>query len=110
LHRYLAEFDFRYSNRVRLGVNDGERATLAVKNATGKRLTYRQPICDLWCQPDNRRCRDLGQAFSYGWRVTARCAAGKQDGISRHKECVYRAELDLASTRTSLELFGSIHF
>ena len=22
LHRYLAEFDFRYSNRVRLGVND----------------------------------------------------------------------------------------
>jgi transposase-like protein len=47
LHRYLAEFDFRYSHRVRLGVNDGERAALAVKNAvknaTGKRLTYRQP-------------------------------------------------------------------
>jgi hypothetical protein len=43
LHRYLAEFDFRYSNRVRLGVNAGERAALAVKNATGKRLTYRQP-------------------------------------------------------------------
>jgi hypothetical protein len=43
LHRYLAEFDFRYNNRVRLGVNDGERAALAVKNATGKRLTYRGP-------------------------------------------------------------------
>jgi hypothetical protein len=43
LHRYLAEFDFCYSNRVSLGVNDGERAALAVKNATGKRLTYRQP-------------------------------------------------------------------
>ena len=28
LHRYLAEFDFRYSNRVALGVNDGERAYL----------------------------------------------------------------------------------
>ena len=28
LHRYLAEFDFRYSNRVALGVNDGERAML----------------------------------------------------------------------------------
>ena len=28
LHRYLAEFDFRYNNRVALGVNDGERATL----------------------------------------------------------------------------------
>jgi hypothetical protein len=43
LHRYLAEYDFRYNNRVALGVNDGERAALAVKNATGKRLTYRQP-------------------------------------------------------------------
>jgi transposase-like protein len=43
LHRYLAEYDFRYNNRIALGVNDGERAALAVKNATGKRLTYRQP-------------------------------------------------------------------
>ena len=29
LHRYLAEFDFRYSNRIRLGVNDDERAARA---------------------------------------------------------------------------------
>jgi transposase-like protein len=43
LHRYLAEFDFRYNHRVRLGFNDGERAVLAVKSAAGKRLTYRQP-------------------------------------------------------------------
>ena len=42
LHRYLSEFDFRYNNRVKLGVNDGERAVLAVKSAAGKRLTYRQ--------------------------------------------------------------------
>jgi hypothetical protein len=35
----------------------------------------------------------LGQAHSYGWRVTARCAAGKQGGMKRHRECVYRAEL-----------------
>jgi transposase-like protein len=42
LHRYLSEFDFRYSNRIALGVNDGERADLAVKGAAGKRLTYRQ--------------------------------------------------------------------
>jgi transposase-like protein len=34
LHRYLSEFDFRYSNRVALGVNDGERADLAVKGAS----------------------------------------------------------------------------
>lgn len=37
----------------------------------------------------------VGQALSYGWRVTARCAAGKQDRMHRHKECVYRAELDM---------------
>jgi len=43
LHRYLAEFDFRYNHRVRLGFNDGDRAAIAVKNADGKRLTYRQP-------------------------------------------------------------------
>jgi transposase-like protein len=43
LHRYLAEFDFRYNHRIRLGYDDGDRAVLAVKNAAGKRLTYRQP-------------------------------------------------------------------
>src|SRR3984885_4635941 len=40
LHRYLAEYDFRYNHRVKLGYNDGERAALAVKSAVGKRLTY----------------------------------------------------------------------
>jgi transposase-like protein len=42
LHRYLAEFDFRYSNRVKLGINDVARADLALRGATGKRLTYHQ--------------------------------------------------------------------
>jgi transposase-like protein len=41
LHRYLAEFDFRYSHRVKLGVNDIERAELALLGVKGKRLTYR---------------------------------------------------------------------
>ena len=41
LHRYLAEFDFRYNNRVALGVNDGERAEQALRGIVGKRLTYR---------------------------------------------------------------------
>lgn len=43
LHRYLAEYDFRYNHRTKLGFNDTERAALAVENAAGKRLTYRQP-------------------------------------------------------------------
>jgi hypothetical protein len=40
LPRYLAEFDFRYSNREKLGVNDVQRAARALKGAAGKRLTY----------------------------------------------------------------------
>jgi len=43
LHRYLAEFDFRYSNRSGLGVDDGECAARALKGIEGKRLTYRIP-------------------------------------------------------------------
>lgn len=43
LHRYLAEFDFRYSNRAKLGVNDTMRAARIVKGAKGKRLQYRRP-------------------------------------------------------------------
>jgi hypothetical protein len=41
LHRYLAEFDFRYNNRAANGVNDTERAARAVDGVVGKRLTYR---------------------------------------------------------------------
>src|ERR1700731_1567918 len=41
LHRYLCEFDFRYSNRVALGVDDVERTARAVQGIVGKRLTYR---------------------------------------------------------------------
>ena len=41
LHRYLAEYDFRYNNRVALGVDDVSRADRLVKGVVGKRLTYR---------------------------------------------------------------------
>lgn len=40
LHRYLAEFDFRYTNR---NLTDGQRTALAIKQSQGKRLVYR---CD----------------------------------------------------------------
>jgi hypothetical protein len=43
LHRYLAEFDFRYNRRTALGFNDQDRTVAAVKGAEGKRLTYRNP-------------------------------------------------------------------
>jgi transposase-like protein len=43
LQRYLNEFSFRHNSRSRLGVEDRERAVLAIKGIEGKRLTYRGP-------------------------------------------------------------------
>ena len=43
LQRYLAEFDFRYNNRIKLGIDDTMRAENALKGIVGKRLTYRRP-------------------------------------------------------------------
>jgi transposase-like protein len=43
LHRYLAEFDFRYNTRISVGFNDTMRAEKALKGIVGKRLTYRRP-------------------------------------------------------------------
>lgn len=40
LHRYLAEFEFRYNNRVALGCNDADRADALLRGIVGKRLTY----------------------------------------------------------------------
>jgi transposase-like protein len=42
LKRYLGEFDFRYSERIGLGVNDNERMAKAARGISGKRLTYRR--------------------------------------------------------------------
>ncbi len=41
LHRYAAEFDFRYNNRIGLGIDDVTRADRALDGVKGKRLTYR---------------------------------------------------------------------
>jgi transposase-like protein len=42
LHRYLAEYDFRYNHRVRLGIGDIDRTLAAIRGAEGKRLLYQQ--------------------------------------------------------------------
>lgn len=42
LHRYLAEFDFRFNHRVALGYSDIDRTKAAIFGAGGKRLTYHQ--------------------------------------------------------------------
>jgi hypothetical protein len=43
LHRYLAEFDFRFNTRTALGYNDLMRAEELAVAIKGKRLTYRRP-------------------------------------------------------------------
>jgi transposase-like protein len=42
LHRYLAEFDFRYNRRSALGIEDRERSDALIRGTAGKRLTYQQ--------------------------------------------------------------------
>jgi transposase-like protein len=43
LQRYVTEFEFRFNNRIALGVNDKLRAETLLKGIEGKRLTYRRP-------------------------------------------------------------------
>ncbi len=43
LHRYLAEFEFRYNNRAANGFDDRARAVEGLKGIVGKRLTYARP-------------------------------------------------------------------
>ena len=40
LHRYAAEFEFRHKNRIGNGMDDRDRAALALLGAAGKRLKY----------------------------------------------------------------------
>ena len=42
LARYLAEYEFRYNNRIALGCNDGDRADAMLQGVIGKRLTYKR--------------------------------------------------------------------
>jgi transposase-like protein len=44
LNRYLVEFDFRYSNRAKLGVDDAQRAEKLLRGVVGKRLTYQTVV------------------------------------------------------------------
>jgi hypothetical protein len=43
LHRYLAEFEFRYNTRQANGFDDRARSREAVRGIVGKRLTYARP-------------------------------------------------------------------
>jgi hypothetical protein len=40
--RYLAEFDYRYNERMALGMSDADRMSKSIAGIVGKRLTYRR--------------------------------------------------------------------
>jgi transposase-like protein len=40
LHRYVAEFNFRYNHRISLGFDDADHAAAILSAVAGKRLTY----------------------------------------------------------------------
>jgi ISXO2-like transposase domain len=42
LHRYLAEFDYRFNHREALGFDDNDRFNASIPGIVGKRLTYRR--------------------------------------------------------------------
>ena len=42
LKRYLGEFDFRYNERLALGVTDSQRAEKVLRGSVGKRVTYQE--------------------------------------------------------------------
>jgi hypothetical protein len=44
LHRYLAEYDYRYNHREKNGYSDEDRAEKALLGVSGKRLTYKEPV------------------------------------------------------------------
>ncbi len=67
LHRYLAEYDFRYNNRVALGVNDQARMDVALKGAAGKRLTYRRTGRRTY----RASCATAHPAFSFAFMHTS---------------------------------------
>jgi hypothetical protein len=37
----------------------------------------------------------IGEAFSLGWSVTARCACGSREGMKSIRQCNARYDLDL---------------
>ena len=72
LHRYLAEFDFRYSNREKVGVDDTGRAELAVMGAKGSASPTQRLVTQGRLRPGSlppRRRRGTGGRRSKGRRA-----------------------------------------
>jgi hypothetical protein len=49
LHRYVAEFDFRWNSRK---LDDGARVARAIQQGEGRRLRYKEPVADKHSLPN----------------------------------------------------------
>ena len=67
LHRYLAEFDFRYNNRIALGVDDTSRTETALRGIVGKRLTYRDSSVPVTREYPVTNIRNMSSPHWRGW-------------------------------------------
>ena len=52
----------------------------------------------------------LGDAFAAGWRITARCAWGKREGMKTRRECQYTRELEPQCRGVPCESIGAAAF
>ena len=84
MHRHTAGFNFRYSNRVKLGVDDKARKLTALRGIVGKRLTNRsQTVCKM-IGSNNLRClRKLSLGASV--QNTQTDANGTKPKSARHR-------------------------
>lgn len=93
LLRHLSEFDFHYSDRVALGVDNIERTERAIKGAVDRQLIYRLPVSECVDRPAiSRKAFVLRYAesrtrFSFvnaPWRASASCVSAVELSDSCH--------------------------
>src|SRR5712672_1109010 len=71
------------------------RSRQPIQTRSGYFLFQRVDSFSFFCSLYVLMTETLGQAWSEGWRITARCAYGKREGMKSIRECVYRCDLDM---------------
>ena len=70
---------------------DGRQAFFGWQNIRHGGLTRDAPVLILF----SMTVETIGDAYSLGWRVMARCTRGREDHRTHSRECSNRRELDI---------------